>query len=296
MADVTTLQQLDERFIETYQAARARIVESQKRKALIVIDYDVLRLHYGDGVEQDFPGLETPIYNKMKTLGHMPLAVYCLLSDWATGKPIPEGQLARISAYRAALTSLAEELDTRLEVERGILHKPTQIHAKSTAQLEAVLARRSVSGDELNAFSNDVRDDIGPVLMAAAQDQLRACHERVQHIRHNILSPEQWQEVCVLVLGPYMAREGEIFLQYFAKILDTPMQSDRRLVYFEGHDLQSAYDRLGTTMLDAVASDAIFGDRERLHRDVLADATTKYLDELLRRSSTSARGESEQDV
>ena len=42
----------------------------------------------------------------------------------------------------------------------------------------------------------------------------------------------------------------------------------------------SAADRLGTTMLDAVASHAIFTDRDRLHSDVLADDTTKYLKEL----------------
>jgi hypothetical protein len=30
-------------------------------------------------------------------------------------------------------------------------------------------------------------------------------------------------------------------------------------------------------MLDAEASTAIFGDRDRLHRDVLADATTRLL-------------------
>ncbi len=32
-------------------------------------------------------------------------------------------------------------------------------------------------------------------------------------------------------------------------------------------------------MLDAAASHAIFGERNRLHRDVLADATTHYLKE-----------------
>jgi hypothetical protein len=44
--------------------------------------------------------------------------------------------------------------------------------------------------------------------------------------------------------------------------------------------LQGALDRLGTTMLDAMASHAIFADRERLHRDVLADETTQYLRDL----------------
>jgi hypothetical protein len=287
MADVNTLEQLDDRFTEIYEAARARVVEMQKRKALIVIDYDELRLYYGDGMQQNFPGLETPIYKKMKTLGHMPLAVYCLLNDRATGEQIADNHLARISAYRAALGSLANELDTRAEVNQGTLNKPTEIYTKSIALLDVVLAKRRASDEEINAFATDVCDDIGPALMAAARDQLKACHQRVQNIRQHVLSPEQWQEICVLVLGPYMGRTGELFLQYFARILATPMQGDRRLVYFEGDDLQSAFDRLGTTMLDAMASGAIFRDRERLHRDVLADATTQCLDEVLGGSSTT---------
>jgi hypothetical protein len=97
------------------------------------------------------------------------------------------------------------------------------------------------------------------------------------HIRENLLDDEQWDNLHVLVLGPYMARQGEIFLQYFSQLLGTPAQGDKRLVYFDGDDLGEAIDRLGTTMLDAVASHAIFGDRERLHRDVLADATARYL-------------------
>ena len=288
MVGPRTLQQLDDRFIEIYEAERARVVESQKRKALIVVHRDLLRLYYGDDLSQDFPGLETPIYNKMKTLGHTTLAVYCLLREWATGKPIPKDHLANISAYRTALGNLSDKLDTRVDVEQGILHKPTQIYEKTMAMLDAVLANGRVSEDELDGFSRSVCDDIGPVLMAAARDQLRACHERVLRIKRNVLTPKQWQEVCVLILGPYMAREGELFLQYFSKILDVPMQADRRLVYFEGDDLQDAFDRLGTTVLDAVASDAIFGDRERLHRDVLADATTHYLDELLHSNATTA--------
>ena len=119
--------------------------------------------------------------------------------------------------------------------------KHTLLCTKSIALLDAVLAHGHVSRNELSAFAKDVCDDIGPVLMAAAQDQLRACHERVEHIRQTILSPQEWRDICILVLGPYMAREGELFLQYFAKILDTPMQGDQRLVYFEGDDLQSAF-------------------------------------------------------
>jgi hypothetical protein len=85
-----------------------------------------------------------------------------------------------------------------------------------------------------------------------------------------------------------MARQGQNFLQYFSQVLDTPMQGDRRLVYYDGDDLKVAFDRLGTTMLDAEASAVMFGDRDRLHRDVLADATTQHLSAMVRALRESA--------
>jgi hypothetical protein len=74
-----------------------------------------------------------------------------------------------------------------------------------------------------------------------------------------------------------MTRQNQLLLQYFGELLHTPAQGDRRVLYFDGEDLAEALDRLGTTMLYAEASYAIFGDRNRLRRDVLADSTTVYL-------------------
>ena len=279
MVGVNTLEQLDDRFIAIYEATRARVVEMQKRKALIVIDHDVLRLYYGDGMERDFPGPERPIYNKMKTLGHMPLAAFCLLHDHVD-RELPESVLAEVESYRAGVESTAETLDTREEAKAGLLAEPSQIYAKVTAFLDTVIAKRSVSKAELDSFARSVCDDIEPALAAAACAQLDVCNDIVKLIRERLLTAEQWESLRVLVLGPYMARQGQLFLQYFAQILNTPLEGDRRIVYFDGDDLAAAFERLGTTMLDSVASHAIFGERNRLHRDVLADATTRYLNRL----------------
>jgi hypothetical protein len=104
----------------------------------------------------------------------------------------------------------------------------------------------------------------------------------MEQIRESRLTKEEWSNLRVLVLGPYMARQGQLFLQYFSELLHTPAQGDRRIVYFDGTDLAEALDRLGTTMLDAEASQAIFSDHNRLHRDVLADSTKVYLKTLAR--------------
>src|SRR4051812_6751064 len=270
------LERLDHRFVEIYEETRAKLVEQQKETALIVIDDDVLLLYRRNHPIQRFLGLKPPIYTKMKTLGHISLAAFCLFCDHKSGR-LTAGLLAKITEFRGALESSAEELDTSDEVQQGILPKPSPVFAKVIAFLDAVIAKEGASAEEIAAFASSVGEYIPPLLAAAARAQLDVS---VMHIRQQLLSNDQWDELRVLILGPYMARQGQLFLQYFSQLLDTSPQGDRRLVYFDGDDLQGAFDRLGTTMLDSMASHAIFGDRERLHRDVLADETTQYLREM----------------
>jgi hypothetical protein len=278
-SDTGHLEDLDQRFVAIYEAARAKVLEQQQQKALIVIDDDVLLLYREDHAVQRFPGLRPPLYVKMKTLGHMPLAVYCLLRD-QTGTQLSRKARAAIGDYAAAVRASAADLDTHKEAALGLLPRPCPIPDKALAILDTAIADAGIPSDTLTAFAHGVRADILPVLAAAARVQLDACNEHVTRIRNEILTPEQWRDIRVLVLGPYMARQGQNFLQYFAHLLGTPMHGDKRLVYFDGDDIGAAFDRLGTTMLDAEASAAIFGNSERLHRDVLADATSEFLRDL----------------
>jgi hypothetical protein len=276
MGELGHLEHLDACFVQIYEDARARVLAAQEQKALIVIDDDVLLLYRTGHDVQRFPGLRPPLYTKMKALGHMPLAVYCLLHE-GTGAPLSQERLNAISAYRMAIDAAAKELDTHEEVAQGLLPRATRIRQMACAMLDRALQQKRINADELRTFASTVREEIFPVLGAAARVQLDACHAHITKIKAGLLTPAQWDDLHVLVLGPYMARQGQNFLQYFAKLLNTPMHGDRRLVYYDGEDLDAALDRLGTTMLDAEASTAIFGDRDRLHRDVLADATTRLL-------------------
>ncbi len=182
-----------------------------------------------------------------------------------------------MAADGGASDGAASEGGTDQGGAQGLLPQPRRICVMACAMLDRALEQKRITKDELHNFARSVREEIFPVLGAAARVQLEACDAHITMIRSEILTPAQWDDLHVLVLGPYMARQGQNFLQYFAKLLDTPMHGDRRLVYYDGDDLDAAFARLGTTMLDAEASTKIFGDRERLHRDVLADATSKLL-------------------
>ena len=273
------LTQLDQRFVDVYEAARGLEVERQKQRALIVMQDDDVLLYRHDRAMERFRGLRPPLYDKMKTVGHMPLGVYCLLHD-QTDRPLEDARLAQLSDYRGAIEAASGALDTREQAKAGILLAPSPVYEKVTAFLDTVIAAKTVSRNALADFAQSVGPDIEPLLAAAAHAQLDACDAIIREIRQTRLPPERWADLRVLVLGPYMARQGHLFLQYFSRLLNTPQQGDRRVVYFDGQDLPQAYDRLGTTMLDAQASHAIFDDHDRLHRDVLADATTQYLKRL----------------
>ena len=181
------LEQLDHRFVEIYEETRAKVVEQQKESGLIVIDDDVLLLYRRNHPTQRFPGLKPPIYTKMKTLGHIPLAAFCLFCDH-TGGRLTTGLLAKISEFRGALESSAEDLDTSDEVQQGILPKPSPVYAKVIAFLDAVIAKEGASGEEIAAFAQSVGEDIPPLLAAAARAQLNACNVLVTHIRQRLLS------------------------------------------------------------------------------------------------------------
>ena len=198
----------------TSQETRAKVVEQQRSKADRDVDDDVLLLYRRNHPIQRFPGLKPPIYTKMKTLGHIPLAAFCLFCDH-TGGHLTAGLLAKISEYRGPLESSAEDLDTSDEVQQGILPKPSPVYAKVIEFLDAVIAKEGASGEEIAAFAQSVGEDIPPLLAAAARAQLDACNVLVMHIRQQLLSDDQWHEVRVLILGPTRLGKGSYFSSIF---------------------------------------------------------------------------------
>jgi hypothetical protein len=81
----------------------------------------------------------------------------------------------------------------------------------------------------------------------------------------------------VVIIGSHMARDGEVTLQYFSRLLDEPREGGR-IVYAEGlWQTREAMDLLATHQVDRAAGAAFFGDPMRMHRDVMADGAEAWL-------------------
>jgi hypothetical protein len=282
MIGVERIAELDERFVGIYEAARHRLLGEQLGRALVLIKDDQLLLYRGGGKPEVMTGLRPPAYEKLKALSHISLAIYCLLVGRTDdGHALPPSVLSALQDYRRQVAAAAADIDVAKEVETGVLSRNVDLRERALSFLDRVVAAERASEAELVAFSRANVADINVVFAAAARAQLDACHAHMMHLKENVLSAEDWASLRVVIMGPHMARRDQNFLQYFSRLLHTPMEADKRVVYYEGEDIHGALDLVGTAILDFRASQSIFGDETRLHRDILADATMLYLNELL---------------
>ncbi len=288
MTGETRISELDDRFVSIYEAARRRLIDEQQARALIVIKDDDMLLYHGDSRPDVMTGLRPAPYDKLKALGHVPLAIYCLLVGHTDdGKALPQSVLDALADYRRQVAAAGTVLDTTAETAAGVLPRTLGMLERALSFLDQVIADGRVSRTELTGFCRANIADMNLIFAAAARAQLDVCHAHIMHVKENVLSADAWASLRVVIMGPHMARRDQNFLQYFSRLLHTPMDADKRVVYYEGDDIDGALDLVGTAILDFRASQSMFGDENRLHRDVLADATTNYLDELLPAANAS---------
>jgi hypothetical protein len=167
-----------------------------------------------------------------------------------------------------------------------------------------VAAKRNFARPSLLAFTRGMAPLVMQNVTEATVAQLDAIHAQVSAWRHD-LSPQEWDRLHVVIIGPHVLREDLVVMQYFLRLLHEPKEG-HPVVYAESLcqepqalDLlgtsafrmespsfiswqePQALDLLGTRLLDGDVGEAFFGDYMRMHRDLLGDAAKQYLPRLL---------------
>ncbi len=144
--------------------------------------------------------------------------------------------------------------------------------------------QRQFSRSALVAFTRGMAPLVMENVTEATRAQLDATHAQVSAWRRD-LSPQEWNQLHVVIIGPHMPRENLVVMQYFLRLLHEPREG-RRVVYAESLWMEpQALDLLGTHLLDGSVGEAFFGDYMRMHRDLLGDAARQYLPRLLPKSA-----------
>lgn len=287
------LSTLNAAFRSAYAELRSQIVGETGPVIIHLGDTMVL---IKDGVRTEAPSL-TPHYHELKSVAHVPLAVYVMLLPGADLQ-LSESQLKQLRDYRALVENARASIKGR-GFNPDQQERQLRLLDRSLALIDSVTQNGSITKADLLRFTQSQREDILANAYGAAEDQIDTM-DRQFKAWQQAMTTEEREHLRVAVGSVHMARVGNLPMQYFSAMLDEPYEgrfeeeeihdNDFRLVFTESvFDEQQIQKLLGTHVLDADIGVAFFNDGLRMHRDLLADATEQIIRNKLGREPSARR-------
>jgi hypothetical protein len=267
---------LNDAVLPAYERTRAEMVAGARPVVLLVGDRMVL---LQEGGRRSEAVVIPPIYHDLKAVAHIPFALYVLLV-LRQDRSLDDNSLGELRHYREMLVAARGALGSR-RFTAALLARQERIVAGSLVFLDQVLADRRVKRADLLAFARRMR----PLLMANVTDAAKAqieAMDRQMTIWRQQLAPAEWQRLRVVMTGAHMARQDNLAMQYFQRLLAEPREG-KRIIYAESiFEEKPALDLLGSHLLEGSIGEDFFGDPGRMHRDLLADAAREIVREQLK--------------
>ncbi len=237
---------------------------------LIASGDELILLHKGRRTEVKFmPAL----YHDLKAIAHAPLTVYCLL-NLAAG-PLSDEQRKELERFQNLVQTARDRLEKRWPEPKSLARQQQLLDA-TLHFLAGVQQAGKSSPEELTLFCRKVAPLTLANVAESARVQIDALHAQVSRWRKE-LTPQEWEQLRVIVIGSQMPRRGNVFVQYFARLLGLPGEGPR-LVYAEGLWEEAAALRLlGTHLVDRPIGKTFYEDDQRFLRDLLSDSAAEYL-------------------
>lgn len=215
-----------------------------------------------------------PRYDTLKVFAHMPVAIYLMLAPPGAGK-LDAQRLQQLNEYRARIDRVEKNID-QIDLTGENLERQKQFLAASKQFLEKVIQQQQFSTEELHTFTRSTLPMIKANLAGAAASQLDAMHQQIMAWKKE-LTPDEWKKLRVSVKGAVLARDDNLAMQYFERLLHVK-GNGMRLIYMERYVPPTPMlTLLATRSVDRGISIAFFDNPDRMFRDVLADAAAAHI-------------------
>ena len=272
-AEPPALTALNGVFRAAYADAKRRVLASSG-PVLLVNGDDFTLIREGRRMQAN---VATAIYDPVKTIAHVPLAIYVTLTPGEGA--VDEDRLKTLTRLRELIPPAEAGLG-QVKLPSATRDRQKRIISASLSFVDGVIARRQFERAELVDFTRRMAPLVMENVTDAAHAQLDAVHAQISLWRGE-LTAQEWSRLHVLIVGPHMPRQDLVVMQYFLRLLHEPEEGGR-VVYAESLWQEAqALDLLGTHLLDGGIGEAFFGDAMRMHRDLLGDAARDYLSRLL---------------
>ena len=267
------ISQLNGAFRSAY--ARARTHTLDQIGPIIVASGDrLVLLHDGRRIEGTTVHRN---YHDLKTVAHVPLAIYVLLAPYDEG-PIDTDGIAQLRQLRQLTAAARKALAQTIPDER-LARRQRRFLRKCLDYLDARIEGKKYSRQGLSDFLVPLADPIRDNIRAAVKLRIDNYHAQALAWRSS-MPADEWARLKVVVPGAALPRTNSLTVQYFAKLLGERGEG-RRIVYAESVFTESqALRLLGTHLLDTQIGADFFSDPWRMHRDLLGTAAADYLERL----------------
>ncbi len=223
-----------------------------------------------------------PRYTGLKEVAHITLGTFVLLTNH-TDENLNADMIERLQALKTGIEKAAVNLQNNEGLAPGEDASQEELIKKTTTFLSKVITDKRVSRAGLQEY---VRACAVPDLenaYEAAGSQITTMDDALAQW-HKEMTPEEWNKLHVIILTTHMPRQGLAAFQYFSKLLNQAQEGEQIIVSEhpsadkQANDEQ-AIDLLLTHILDGKVAVEFFKDPWRMHRDLLSDGATKYLQE-----------------
>lgn len=214
-------------------------------------------------------------YDLFKIVCHIPLAIHVSLYD-STESGINKSTTEELNSLKESVMKARCNIkDWRLPTSVESLQY--SIIDDSITFLDNVLLTKKVSASQLRAFTRKIAPLTLDNAYEAIKIELGQIDKNLRPFKEKI-SKEEWDNLYVVVLSSHMPRIKERRVQYFQKLLKQS-KPGHRVIYYEGppYNEEAALDLVATHILDRNIAIDFFKNPNRMHRDLLSDAASKYL-------------------
>ena len=262
---------VDAFFLTSYERAVREVLPDQPPAFLVLPDRLVL---YRRGVRQEWP-LIPPLFNELKTVAHVTLGLFAILSP-ANGGPLDATDMTALRRYQELIVTARGALaSTALSPEQRI--RQEDILAASHALATRALADGHMSESDLTAFCRRVQLQVDANISEAVRAYLDELNRRMGAALPQLDASER-ADYLVIVTGVHQARIDNAAMQYFNRLMHNPPVITQRLMYAENvFDEAGALHLLGIHRMARRVGAAYFDDRYHMNRDLFAPAAESYV-------------------
>jgi hypothetical protein len=270
-ATAQDLAAVDQFFVTSYGNAVREILADEPPAFLVLSDRLVL---YRRGVRQEWP-LLPPAFNELKTIAHVTLGLFAILSP-TNGGPLSAGDAVALRRYQELIGTARRALQSS-NLSADQRQRQEQILSASQALAARALADGHMRASDLTAFCRSMRPLVDANITEAVHAYLDELNRSMSAALPRLEASERGSYL-VIVTGVHQARIDNAALQYFNRLMHDPPTIEQRLMYAENvFDEAGALHLLGIHGMARRVGAAYFDDRYYMNRDLFAPAAAAYV-------------------